>query len=280
MSEHKITVAGGTSVRLPTAGKYCDRDIIVTAGGGTASEDLDEVLTEQEALIDELQDALRGKGSAWYDAFWDEYQENGNRVNGSGCFAGRGWKNETFHPKYPMKLQAAEYMFYNFNLINTKVDENTLLDFTPFNDMFDFVGVKNMTQCFYNARVKNLFVDVSSATNMTYAFASGNGGFIQNLTIGVKETLTSYSNTFAYQYNLRELRFTEDSVIAGTISFQHCNVLSKASMVNIVPKLSDTASGKTVTFSTKAVKSAFGSLESEEWLALVGTKPNWTFAYA
>lgn len=35
MSKHNITVEGGTSVRLPTAGKYCDRDIIVTAEGGT-----------------------------------------------------------------------------------------------------------------------------------------------------------------------------------------------------------------------------------------------------
>lgn len=34
MSEHNITVEGGTSVRLPTAGKYCDRDILVTAEGG------------------------------------------------------------------------------------------------------------------------------------------------------------------------------------------------------------------------------------------------------
>lgn len=32
---HNITVEGGTSVRLPTAGKYCDRDIIITAEGGT-----------------------------------------------------------------------------------------------------------------------------------------------------------------------------------------------------------------------------------------------------
>lgn len=28
---HNITVEGGSSVRLPTAGKYCDRDIVVTA---------------------------------------------------------------------------------------------------------------------------------------------------------------------------------------------------------------------------------------------------------
>lgn len=59
-----ITVEGGTSVRLPTEGKYCDRDIVITAtGNGTAPEDLDSVLTEQESLIAELQDTLRGKAS-------------------------------------------------------------------------------------------------------------------------------------------------------------------------------------------------------------------------
>ena len=56
-----IEVEGGKSVRLPTAGKYCDRDIVVTAIGGT--EDLDAVLTEQEALIAELQAVLAEKAS-------------------------------------------------------------------------------------------------------------------------------------------------------------------------------------------------------------------------
>lgn len=35
MSEFNIEVAGGSSVRLPTAGKYCDRDIVVTATGSS-----------------------------------------------------------------------------------------------------------------------------------------------------------------------------------------------------------------------------------------------------
>ena len=34
MSEFNITVDGGTSKRLLTAGKYCDRDIVITAEGG------------------------------------------------------------------------------------------------------------------------------------------------------------------------------------------------------------------------------------------------------
>lgn len=43
MSEHNITVQGGSSVRLMTAGKYCDRDIVVTAVGGD-SDGLTEAL--------------------------------------------------------------------------------------------------------------------------------------------------------------------------------------------------------------------------------------------
>ena len=31
----KVTVKGGKSVRLPTKGKYCDRDIVITATGGS-----------------------------------------------------------------------------------------------------------------------------------------------------------------------------------------------------------------------------------------------------
>lgn len=37
MSEIQISMEGGTSKRLLTAGKYCDRDIIVTASGGGGS---------------------------------------------------------------------------------------------------------------------------------------------------------------------------------------------------------------------------------------------------
>lgn len=62
MSEHNITVEGGSSVRLKTAGKYCDRDIVVTATGSSRpAEDLDAVLTEQETLIATLQATLESK---------------------------------------------------------------------------------------------------------------------------------------------------------------------------------------------------------------------------
>ena len=58
---HNITVEGGTSVRLPTAGKYCDRDIIVTAtgGGGTDTTIKDFVEGNQLEINDETVTKIR-----------------------------------------------------------------------------------------------------------------------------------------------------------------------------------------------------------------------------
>jgi hypothetical protein len=41
VSEHNIIIEGGSSVRLKTAGKYCDRDIIVTATSGKVDGKID-----------------------------------------------------------------------------------------------------------------------------------------------------------------------------------------------------------------------------------------------
>lgn len=94
---HNITVEGGTSVRLPTAGKYCDRDILVTAlAGGVELPELEnpgsaadlmagtqmidgdgnvvdgsftitEEITEQDSLIERIKVALQGKAAGGGD---------------------------------------------------------------------------------------------------------------------------------------------------------------------------------------------------------------------
>lgn len=47
---HDITVKAGTSVRLPTAGKYCDRDIVITAEGGASGQDPRELYQKVEYI--------------------------------------------------------------------------------------------------------------------------------------------------------------------------------------------------------------------------------------
>ena len=61
MSEHNITVEGGSSVRLKTAGKYCDRDIVVTSTGGGGG-DLVKTLFEQGVFADESTTTIPADG--------------------------------------------------------------------------------------------------------------------------------------------------------------------------------------------------------------------------
>ena len=64
-----------------------------------------------------------------------------------------------------------------------------------------------------------------------------------------------------------------EGVIGASISFADCSLLSKASIENVVGVLSNTTTGTTATFNKAAVNNAF---TTDEWNALVATKPNWT----
>ena len=89
MSQFCIEVADGTAVRLLTAGKYCDRDILVSAGNEGYHRGLAE-----------------GK-QAEYDRFWDAYQQNGNKTDYDQAFAYNHWPDAILRPKHPLKFEGS-----------------------------------------------------------------------------------------------------------------------------------------------------------------------------
>lgn len=231
------------------------------------------------------QGITEGKQAA-YDAFWDVYQENGERGNYAGAFGGRGWNKDTFKPKYPIVpvgSTVCDYMFYNFNKISSSTADD-LLDFSDVD--IDFSGSTRFTNTFQDARIKNLYVDASNATAMNSTFNGGNGGYIDNLTLKVSDKCAAFGATFGYMNHTKEIRFTDDSVIAATTGFPQSTKLSKESIESIIGALSESASGKTLTLSKTAVDKAFETSEgakdgstSAEWNALGGTnrpRQNWT----
>lgn len=65
MSEFNIEVEGGSSVRLPTAGKYCDRDIVVEATEGPSSTQLKSLIQKSNVanVLKELPDGITRIGA-------------------------------------------------------------------------------------------------------------------------------------------------------------------------------------------------------------------------
>ena len=150
-----ITVEGGKSVRLPTAGKYCDRDILITAEGGgvelpelTAPGAADDLMlgkqlidgsgkvvdgaftltaemNEQDSLIEQIKTALRGKvagGGAIVEGIPSGYakvdyiQFNGSNSVDTGIICNQ---NTKIVVRYTRESSSAQYLYGVVNSDNT-----------------------------------------------------------------------------------------------------------------------------------------------------------------
>jgi hypothetical protein len=224
-----------------------------------------EVYAEIEPINEQLENTLNGTdtgGKSFYDEFWDLYQQNGNRTDYQyGGFAGVGWTDETYKPKYPIKPIYAYGMYTGCRLTN-------ILD-------IDTSKATSITNLFYVCRFLERVgiisaVSSSDATNVFSYCAE-----LKTIDKFIVTEQLPYSNAF---FNCTSL---ENLTIEGVIgqdgfAVQWSTKLSKASIISIINALSTTASGKSVTLSKVAVESAFGSTASEEWISLINTRSNWT----
>lgn len=213
-----------------------------------------EKITRAKADYDEVYAA--GKQAA-YDAFWDDFQENGKRVDYVNAFSYNNWRGDCYNPKYPIIGGGAygvqECFRNNAYITDTKVPIIIRKD-----------NLKTVFhQCFSLKRVPSFVLEVP---------------------------VTQYNLTFNQCYALEELNIecVGDGCIAGDgLTFTDCTKLNKASITSVINALSTTTTGLTVTLSKTAVNNAFATAEgaadgstSVEWLALVATRSNWTIALA
>lgn len=219
---YNITVEGGTSVRLPTAGKYCDRDIIITAEGGT--EDLNDVLTEQEELIATLQDTLKSKAAGeggtgdeipWLTREITEYSNT--TLETLGAYALSGTSITILN--LPALTTIAGYAFYqctkltyvNFPLLK-EIPNNGFREFSGVVKA-DFASITNArSNCFYKCasletliiRTPSVVTLVSGTTFTGTPIASGTGYiYVPRALIDSYKSATNWS-TYADQFRAIE----------------------------------------------------------------------------
>ncbi len=211
-----------------------------------------------------------------YNDFWDSYQDNGNRDSYEHAFAGLGWTNETFKPKYDILPQQADNLFARSRIYGSLPDILEKSGVT-----LDFSEAGSAKNTFQNSKFSRIgVVDLKSAMSAFYLFYDCSElETINNLIIYNGYTGEySWKNMFNYSGKLKNITISGEGSIKNSCELSHTKVLSKASIINVINYLSDDVSGQTLFLSSQAVTTAFGSTSSQEWLELVGTKPNWTIS--
>jgi hypothetical protein len=197
---HKITIEGGTSVRLPTAGKYCDRDIVITSTGG--KEDLDDVLTEQDTLIDELKAVLVSKANNVSVIDPLEITENGTYTA-------------------PANVDGYSPVTVNVPIPDGYIVPNGSLDITE-NGTFDVTEKKSVN------------VNVASSGGGDDSEAEAFVGLIENTaTEFASDRITKVSQyAFAYRTNLKSISLP-NLKSSQTRAFTNCESLVSLSIPNM-----------------------------------------------
>ena len=253
-------------------------------------------IAEKLTTIAENRQKIYNKGvtdgkQAEYDAFWDAYQLNGNRSSYEAAFAGQGWNDKTFNPKYPIVVTGSSWnMFYSCNvkdgyehLKNMDFSKCTLLSNTFAQCHMKHLGtidcrnVKSVSQVFYHARNLQTIDKIIVKVENTFSSLFDNIPTLENVTF--------------------EGEIGNNLVMAGTYSgTKWGEKLTRASIESIITHLSDSASGKTLTLSKAAVDEAFkfvvemtdGTLytswgtdgDNPYWWPLRNTKLNWEIVYS
>lgn len=211
-----------------------------------------------------------------YDRFWDSYQ---NRY-ATAHFAGIGWNNDTFKPKYDIKITNGYFFFYNCGVnddlveilnrqgVSLDTSEATSIQYLFRISRFTRVGEINLTGL---GRIRD---------NTIQAFSTSALITIDKMI--VNENNVFATNMFTGATALKNIII--EGPVADSINFKD-SPLSKDSILSVFNSLSDTITGKTLTLKLSAVNTAFetsaGAADgstSEEWNTLISTKSNWTIS--
>ena len=173
-----------------------------------------------------------------------------------------------FNPPYQIK--PVGYSTHMFN--GTKnIDKITA-------DALDFSQCTSLTSFFDRSGVREIeLIDSRGSTTIAGMFnENSTTSTVGKFILKSDGSQTVNNSSFYSAYGLTNIIF--EGVFGQNVWFNYCGKLTKTSITSIVNALSPTASGKTLTLSSNAVKNAFGSTTAAEWTALVGTKSNWTIS--
>lgn len=197
----------------------------------TSLQDIADAIREKTETEDtfkpsEMGEAIRGisSGDSYYDTFWDEFQQNGERTEYAWAFYGSAWTDRVFKPKYDIK-PTKSYANYLFN----------------------YASVTDLTQILKDCEVT---LDTSECTQLLNAFGGSKLTHIPAISLAKCVTATSLSSVFYICYDLvriEKLISNKDTqwynnMFNGCWVLEHCPVegeIGKSITINQPSKLNN-----------------------------------------
>ncbi len=203
MSDLHIQING--KKRLLTKGKFCDKNILITAQGGNNDE------------------------------FWDVYQEKGNKTNYSFAFSGKGWNDETFKPKYDIAAKNTYHLFSGTgitDLVKLLSDAGVCLDLSQATSA-DYLAQGNVDLTTLPT------LDLRGRVNVNYLLYDCNDLQLIEKVILKDDGLQQF-NLYSFRDlpALEEIRF-EGKIGQNGFNIQWSKKLSRESLLNIIEALQD-----------------------------------------
>jgi hypothetical protein len=211
------------------------------------------------------------------DAFWDEFQDFGNRTDYmNAALGGYNFNFNNFYPKYDIKITDGYRVFYAWNRID-KQKGSLAARLKECNVAIDYSAATRLQQMFAYGNFTELpTVDFSTASNTDNVFYENQ--YLEKIESIICNENNTFTNCF---YNCKSLiDVTFDGTIGQNLDMRY-SPLNYDSIKGIVTVLSSNGSGKTVTLSKTAVTNAFGSTaDGSEWANLIAPKraAGWNFS--
>lgn len=213
-----------------------------------------------------------------YDAFWDAWQNYGNRTQYDAGFAGWSAGAAFLKPKYSMAPMQAHMMFYAVSGIN---DTNDLVTWCEECGItLDFSNCIKFGNTFQYSRITHVgIIDTTGSANTNNLFAEAT--YLQTVDNLILKADGSQimSGTFYRCSALENLTIT--GTIGQSTNLNNCTKLTTASLISVLTALTKTASlasGKTLNLST-AVKTKIdeSATATEQYNAALSA--GWTIAF-
>lgn len=177
--------------------------------------------------IEEVYEAGKSQGrDGYYDTFWDNYQQNGNRQNHQSAFAGLGWNAETFKPKYPMIVNYAFEMFRSSGSIDCTIVDMDFSACTSFNNFARESGV-----------IRFGTIDVRKASTLSYTFYDCEQLETIEKIILKDDGTTNIGGSTTFQYCNKLKNITFEGVIGTNLDMHWSSLLTHESLMSIIGAL-------------------------------------------